>query len=501
MNPLPNQDTPSSPRPTNSNDVAPASGEEDGDLFGSAEDLSLSSVGGEDVPSWALDLDLTADIDAAKAREKAKNETCKPAASRTSGTGGRSTGHARSQDTKPISMHKRRFSSVEDIELGRAIAEQTGELKGQVWKKIALSLPGRSARQCRDRWFNYLDPNLETTPWSTQEFRLLYLAQDGGFIAVQQESLGELGQESTKQREAEIANPGRVRVKMPSKEKLVPSSNSGGGTSTMDHGGAFSGNLEGLSSTRDLHSSQTRVILVVWTKEEDAILAKLVKANSEKNWAQIAADLSGALLTSHQQREAEGQSSGRTDVFATRTGRQCFERWTTHLAAGVRKHPWMESEDHKLRQAVRNAPKKVSTDGFWREVAETIASRTARECQHRWLSIRQVPWTDREREIIFHAQKHLGSCWNDISKYFVDRTPNEVETTFCTCDDFKKWQESNRVVVSENFSAQFMNRLNDPLPETAGSTKSMKSIVPSANNCLDAVLYDRFVRQQHDGDV
>ncbi|CAN0034213.1 unnamed protein product, partial [Ectocarpus sp. 8 AP-2014] len=189
--------------------IAPASGEEDGEIFGSAEDLSLPSVGGEDVPSWALDLDLTADIEAAKAREKAKNEMCKPAASRTSGTGGRSTGHARSQDTKPISMQQRRFSSVEDIELGRAVAEQTGELKGQVLKKIALSLPGRSARQCRDRWFNYLDPNLKTTPWSTQEFRLLYLAQDGGFIAVQQESLGELGQESTKQMEAEIANPGR----------------------------------------------------------------------------------------------------------------------------------------------------------------------------------------------------------------------------------------------------------------------------------------------------
>ncbi|CAN0263087.1 unnamed protein product, partial [Ectocarpus sp. 6 AP-2014] len=298
-----------------------------------------------------------------------------------------------------------------------------------------------------------------------------------------------------------LRTPVGIRVKMPSKEKLAPSSNSGGGTSTMDHGGAFSGNLEGLSSTRDVQSSQKRVILVVWTKEEDAILAKLVKANSEKKWAQIAADLSGALLKSQQQREAEGQSSGRADDFATRTGRQCFERWTMHLAAGVRKHPWIEVEDEKLRQTVRNASKNVSADGFWRELAETIASRTAWECQHRWLSVRQAPWTDREREILFHAQRHLGSCWNDISKYFVDRTPNEIETTFCTCDDFKKWQESSRVVVSENFSAQFMNRLNNPLPETAGKTKSTKSFVPSANKCFDAFLYDLFVRQQLGGDV
>ncbi|CAN0155950.1 unnamed protein product [Ectocarpus sp. 12 AP-2014] len=292
-----------------------------------------------------------------------------------------------------------------------------------------------------------------------------------------------------------------IRVKMPSREKLVPPSNSGGGSAAKDDGGVFSGSLEGLSSIRDLHSSQQRVALVVWTKEEDVTLTKLVKANSERNWAQIAADLGGALLKSHQQGEAEGQASGRADVLTTRTGRQCFDRWTTHLAAGVRKHPWTEAEDEKLRQAVRNASKKVSTNGFWREVAKTIASRTAWECQHRWLSIRQVPWTDRERETLFHAQRHLGSRWNDISKYFVDRTPNEVEITFRTCDDFKKWQESNRVAVSENFSAQFMTRLNDPLPETAGRTKSMKNTVPSANKCFDAFLYDRFVRQQLDGYV
>ncbi|CAM9538696.1 unnamed protein product [Ectocarpus sp. 12 AP-2014] len=294
--------------------------------------------------------------------------------------------------------------------------------------------------------------------------------------------------------------PVGIRVKMPSRERFVPPSNPGGGTSAMDHGGVFSGNLEGLSSTRDLLSSQKRVVLVVWTKEEDVTLTQLVMANGEGSWAQKAANLKVALVESQKQREAEGQASGRADVLTTRTGRHCFERWTTHLAAGVRKHPWTESEDEKLRQTVRNASTNASADGFWREVAKAIASRTAWECQHRWLSIRQVPWTDREREILFHAQRHLGSCWNDISKYFVDRTPNEVKTTFRTCDDFKKWQESNRVAVSENFSAQFMKRLNDTRPETAGRTKSMKSIVPSANK-VNAFIFDRFVRQQLDGDV
>ena len=55
MNPLPSQDTPSPPPPSNSNGVAAASGEEDGEMFGSAEDLSLSSVGGEvSTTGWCL---------------------------------------------------------------------------------------------------------------------------------------------------------------------------------------------------------------------------------------------------------------------------------------------------------------------------------------------------------------------------------------------------------------------------------------------------------------
>ncbi|CAM9732690.1 unnamed protein product, partial [Ectocarpus sp. 8 AP-2014] len=357
MNPLPNQDTPSSPPPSNSNDIAPASGEEDGEIFGG--DLSLSSVGGEDVPSWALDLDLTADIEAAKAREKAKNEACKPAATATSVTGGRSTRHASSQDSKPVSMQQRnsgRFSSVEDIELRRAVAHYTGELKGQVWKKIALSLPGRSAKQCRDRWFNYLDTNLKTTPWSTQDFRLLHLAQAAlgknqwakiKRILPQRSSVGiTTASKSTEMEEwrktfdgtstdpetfrlfherMEASSLSNKNRSMPSKETFVTPSNSGGETSAKDDGAVFSGSLEGLSSTRDLLSSQKRVVLVVWKKEEDARLTHLVMTNGEGSWDQKAADLSGALLESRQRREAEGQTSGRPGVFTPKTGRQCSE--------------------------------------------------------------------------------------------------------------------------------------------------------------------------------
>ena len=37
------------------------------------------------------------------------------------------------------------------------------------WKKIAELVPGRSAKQCRERWTGHLDPQLSHTEWTTEE--------------------------------------------------------------------------------------------------------------------------------------------------------------------------------------------------------------------------------------------------------------------------------------------------------------------------------------------
>jgi hypothetical protein len=49
------------------------------------------------------------------------------------------------------------------------------------WCEIASNLPGRNARQCRDRWNHYLCKS-STTPWTAEEDRiLLEKAQELGF--------------------------------------------------------------------------------------------------------------------------------------------------------------------------------------------------------------------------------------------------------------------------------------------------------------------------------
>lgn len=42
------------------------------------------------------------------------------------------------------------------------------------WPKVTSVLPNRTAKQCRERWFNNLDPNVTKGPWTPEEDRLIF---------------------------------------------------------------------------------------------------------------------------------------------------------------------------------------------------------------------------------------------------------------------------------------------------------------------------------------
>ena len=45
------------------------------------------------------------------------------------------------------------------------------------WSEIANRLPGRIGKQCRERWFNHLDPMIKKGDWTELEDRTLFDAQ------------------------------------------------------------------------------------------------------------------------------------------------------------------------------------------------------------------------------------------------------------------------------------------------------------------------------------
>lgn len=53
------------------------------------------------------------------------------------------------------------------------------------WSSVASMLPGRLGKQCRERWFNHLDPSVKKSEWTSREDEVLFNSQVG-FFCVQE---------------------------------------------------------------------------------------------------------------------------------------------------------------------------------------------------------------------------------------------------------------------------------------------------------------------------
>jgi hypothetical protein len=66
-------------------------------------------------------------------------------------------------------LPRRKFTAEEDVKL-RALVDTLGT---KSWEEIARFIPDRSARQCRDRYKNYLLDSLVTDSWTAEEDALV----------------------------------------------------------------------------------------------------------------------------------------------------------------------------------------------------------------------------------------------------------------------------------------------------------------------------------------
>jgi Myb-like DNA-binding domain len=58
------------------------------------------------------------------------------------------------------------------------ILQKTVEVVGaRHWSKIAVHLPGRAGKQCRERWHNHLNPQILKTAWTLREDHIILTAQ------------------------------------------------------------------------------------------------------------------------------------------------------------------------------------------------------------------------------------------------------------------------------------------------------------------------------------
>ncbi|KAL3443127.1 hypothetical protein BJX65DRAFT_298504 [Aspergillus insuetus] len=139
-----------------------------------------------------------------------------------------------------------------------------------------------------------------------------------------------------------------------------------------------------------------------WTPEEDVILKREVKIAQSKgdnvSWHEIAAFLPG------------------------RTNKDCRKRWYGTAAAKVKKGPWTEAEDDRLRKAIERHGTK------WAIVASVVGTRLPDQCSKRWShainpEIDHSPWTPQEDHLLIQNVNKHGHYWQQIvSLYFPGRT-------------------------------------------------------------------------------
>ncbi|RCV04511.1 hypothetical protein SETIT_1G007300v2 [Setaria italica] len=65
-----------------------------------------------------------------------------------------------------VSFKRRGAWSQEENEI---LIQMVDTHSSKDWSSIARAVPGRSRKQCRDRWTHYLDPAVNQMPWSEQE--------------------------------------------------------------------------------------------------------------------------------------------------------------------------------------------------------------------------------------------------------------------------------------------------------------------------------------------
>lgn len=66
-------------------------------------------------------------------------------------------------------LKKGPWTQHEDDTITRLVAT----LGANKWSLIAKQLPGRIGKQCRERWFNHLNPDINKDPWTEEEERIL----------------------------------------------------------------------------------------------------------------------------------------------------------------------------------------------------------------------------------------------------------------------------------------------------------------------------------------
>jgi hypothetical protein len=218
---------------------------------------------------------------------------------------------------------KGKWTKEEDSTLKDAVKKH----KGEDWAAIAALVPGRTKKQCTNRWHNVLEPRKNETTTCKAKW--------------------------TKEEDAKLTDAAKKHhgKNWEATAALVP------GRSKHDCSRRWHDVLRDvLVST----SADGTALKGKWTKEEDAKLVDATKTHNGEDWAAISALVPG------------------------RTKQQCRHRWHDALVSTsdettARLGKWTKEEDSTLRDAVEKHNGKD-----WAAISAFVPGRTKTQCWTRW---------------------------------------------------------------------------------------------------------------------
>ena len=232
-------------------------------------------------------------------------------------------GHYHTTCTRSTTNMKR-WSEEEDCKLMDAV-QKTEKRAGDRsnWNMIAKQLDGRSATQCRHRYFRISRPPTKTVRWTLEEDRFL---------------------------EEAVENTQR-------------------GTNGRFDWRAIAGQMDGRSAgqcrLRHRTISNRPTLIMKWTAEEDRILMESAantnkRADGRFNWRTIADQLDG------------------------RFAEQCRKRYNTISHRRSRTSKWTPEEDETLRRAAASTKKRADGRYDWITITDHLDGRSAVQCRERY---------------------------------------------------------------------------------------------------------------------
>jgi hypothetical protein len=312
----------------------------------------------------------------------------------------------------------------------KTLKDAVEKYNGKNWDAIAELVPGRTKKQCTNRWYHNLVPSVgtgRTDTWTTDDDNKLKYAVE------------KHGDENWDAIAARL--PGRSKIQCWSRWHIA------------------------VDPNIDLTAPRTGP----WTKDEDDKLKKAAEKYGGKNWDAVA-----ALVPSRTRNQCAGRwhdtldpSIRRTertgkwtpdedkalkhaveiyngknwDAIASlvpgRTRKQCTNRWYNALDPSIATRPtdtWTTNDDNKLQDAVEKYG-----DENWDAIIPLLPGRTKVQCRSRWqdaVTPRTGRWTaDEDNKLKKAIEKCGGKNWVAVATLIPNRTRRQCRDRWCNALD------------------------------------------------------------------